>query len=139
MRNRDFFFFSHKLYLHLSAEEEFIEDEVGFFKIEDDVKLTHGSEIFVQDLDISVDHLQGAQFVVSFIHGETEEEAGVSLVDYTHVFVLNEVTHLGFSLQNHPGQLADDFLLVLGVLGVVPLLQPQLALPTEQEDKMDHV
>merc|ERR1711953_1550985 len=62
-------------FLHLSAEEEFIEDEVGFFKIEDDVKLTDRSEIFVQHLHVSVDHLQGAQFIVRLIHGEAKEEA----------------------------------------------------------------
>ena len=91
-------FLSRTRYLHLSAEEEFVEDEIGFFKVEDDVELTDRSEIFVQDLNISVDHLQSAQFVVAFIHGETEEETRVPLVDYTHVFVLNEVAHLRFSL-----------------------------------------
>ena len=133
------FVFLHKLYLHLSTEEEFVKDEIRFFKIEDDVKLTDRSEIFVQDLHISVDHLQSAQFIVPFIHGEAEEEAGVPFVDNAHIFVLYEVTHLGFSLENHPCKLSDDFLLVFGILGIVPFLQSQLALSTEEQDKMNHV
>ena len=110
----------------------------AFFEIEDDVELANRSEIFVQDLDVSVDDLQGPELVVRLVHGEAEEEAGVPLVDYAHVFVLNEVTHLRFSLENHPCQLSDDFLLVFGILGIVPFLQSQLALSTKEEDKMNH-
>ena len=66
----------------------------AFFEIEDDVELANRSEIFVQDLDVSVDDLQGPELVVRLVHGEAEEEAGVALVDNAHIFVLDEVGHL---------------------------------------------
>ena len=110
----------------------------AFFEIEDDVELANRSEIFVQDLDVSVDDLQGPELVVRLVHGEAEEEAGVALVDDTHVFVLDEVAHLLLPLENHSCQLPDDFLLVFAVSRLIPLLEPQLPLSTEQENEVNH-
>ena len=110
----------------------------AFFKIEDDVKFTDGSEIFVQDLNVSVNDLQRSELVVRLVHGEAEEEAGVALVHYAHIFVLNEVAHLLFPLEDHPRQLSDDFLLVFTVSGLIPLLKTQLPLSAEQKNEVNH-
>ena len=110
----------------------------AFFEIEDDVELADRSEVFVQDLDVSVDDLQGSELVVRLVHGEAEEEAGVALVDNAHIFVLDEVGHLLLPLENHSCQLSDDFLLVFAVSRLIPLLEPQLPLSTEQENEMNH-
>ena len=110
----------------------------AFLKIEDDVELTDRSEVFVQNLDVSVDDLQRPELVVRLVHGETEEEAGVALVHDAHVFVLDKVAHLLFPLEYHSRQLPDDFLLVLAVPRLVPLLEPQLPLSAEQENEVDH-
>ena len=110
----------------------------AFFKIEDDVKFTDGSEIFVQDLNVSMNDLQRSELVVCLVHGEAEEEAGVPLVHYAHIFVLNEVAHLLFPLEDHPRQLSDDFLLVFTVSGLIPLLKTQLPLSAEQKNEVNH-
>ena len=126
--------------VHLRAvlDEELVEDVVGFVEIEDDVELANRSEIFVQDLNVSVNDLQRSELVVCLVHGEAEEEAGVPLVHYAHIFVLNEVTHLLFPLEDHPRQLSDDFLLVFTVSGLIPLLKTQLSLSAEQKNEVNH-
>ena len=85
-----------------------------------------------------MDDLQRSELVVSLVHRETEEEAGVALVHDAHVFVLDEVAHLLFPLEDHPCQLPDNFLLVLAVPRLVPLLEPQLPLSAEQENEVNH-
>ena len=110
----------------------------SFLKIEDNVELTDRSEVLVQDLDISVDDLQRPELVVGLVHGEAEEEAGVPLVHDAHVFVLDEVAHLLFPLEDHSRQFPDDFLFVFAVSCLVPFLEPQLPLSTEQENEVNH-
>ena len=85
-----------------------------------------------------VNDLQHVQLVVRLVHSEAEEQAGVPLVDDLQVPVLDEVAHLGLPQQDGGGELAADLLLLLGLLGLVPLLQPQLALATEQDHEVDH-
>ena len=82
--------------------------------------------------------LQRSELVVCLVHGEAEEEAGVPLVHYAHIFVLNEVAHLLFPLEDHPRQLSDDFLLVFTVSGLIPLLKTQLPLSAEQKNEVNH-
>ena len=38
--------------LHLSAEHELVEDEVGLLEVEDDVQLADGAEVLVQHLHV---------------------------------------------------------------------------------------
>ena len=38
--------------LHLSAEHQLVEDEVGLLEVEDDVELADGSEVLVQHLHV---------------------------------------------------------------------------------------
>ena len=85
-----------------------------------------------------VNDFQHVQLVVRLVHSEAEEQAGVPLVDDLQVPVLDEVAHLGLPQQDGGGELAADLLLLLGLLGLVPLLQPQLALAAEQDNEVDH-
>ena len=106
--------------LHLSAEHELVEDEVGLLEVEDDVQLADGAEVLVQHLHVPkrssimiqrksssspVDHFQHVQLIVGPVHPEAEEEAGVPLVDHLQVPVLDEVAHLGFPQQDGRGEL----------------------------------
>ena len=85
-----------------------------------------------------MDHLQHPQLVVPPVHSKAEEKASIALVNHTQIFILNEVAHLGLPLQDHGGELSGYFLLFLGLLCLIPLLQPELALPAEEEDEVDH-
>ena len=44
----------HILYLHLPPKDELIKDEICLLKVEDNVQLTHRSEVFVQYFDIPI-------------------------------------------------------------------------------------
>jgi hypothetical protein len=44
--------------LHLTRQEELVEDEIGFLEIEDDVELADVAVVLVHLLDISMDNLQ---------------------------------------------------------------------------------
>ena len=55
------------------------------------------------------------------------------LVDNLHVLVLKKVAHLGLPTEHGRGHLTNRLLLVLGRHGQIPLLQPTLSLPAEQE------
>ena len=45
----------HILYLHLPPKDELIKDEICLLKVEDNVQLTHRSEVFVQYFDIPIE------------------------------------------------------------------------------------
>ena len=47
------------------------------FKVEDNVQLAHAAKVFVEQLDVAVDHLQRQQLVVCFVDGKDEEQARV--------------------------------------------------------------
>jgi len=124
--------------LHLSAEHQLVEDEVGLLEVEDDVELADGSEVLVQHLHVPVDNFQHVELVIGSVHPEAEEEAGVPLVDHLQVPVLDEVAHLGLPQQDGRGELPAHLFLLLGLLGLVPLLEAQLALPAEEDHEVDH-
>merc|ERR1719412_3568037 len=124
--------------LDLASDQKLIEHEGGFLKVEDYVKLAHTSKVLVQQLNITVDDLQCNQFVISGINCRAEVETGVSLVNYLHLLPLDEAAHLGLPRKDVGNQLPADLLLVVVLVGIEPLLKPQLALSAEEENKLYH-
>lgn len=93
--------------LHLAADQQFVQYEVGLLKVEDDVQLAHlrqgemvrrggtrqisifrnvthtfletyTAKILVQQLHVAVDDLQRQQLVVVLLHRTAEVQAGIS-------------------------------------------------------------
>lgn len=62
--------------LDIPTHQKLIQDKEGFFKVEDDVKLTYSAKVLVQELYISVDQLQYDQFIVLALDGAAEIETG---------------------------------------------------------------
>ena len=85
-----------------------------------------------------MNHLQHPQLVIPLVHSKAEEEAGIPLIHHTKVFILNKVAHFRFSQQNGRNQVSGYFLLLLGLHCLIPLLQPQLSLPAEHQNELDH-
>lgn len=75
-------------FLHLSSENELIEDEVCLLKIEDDIQLADVSIIFVHLLHVSVHDFESDQFVVDRSAASDEEEGSITAIDH---FCLYEV------------------------------------------------
>lgn len=67
--------------LHLSGEQQLVQDEVGLLEIEDDVQLADVAVVFVHLLDVAVHDLEGDEFVVFGVATGDEEEGGVATVD----------------------------------------------------------
>jgi hypothetical protein len=68
-------------FLHLTGDQQLIEDEVGLLEVEDDVQLAHVAVVFVHLLDIAVDDLEGDQLIVGVVGSGDEEKRGVAAVD----------------------------------------------------------
>lgn len=68
-------------FLQFAGQKEFIQDEVCFLEIEYNVQLAHVSIVFVHLLDITMNDLEGDQFVISRIAPRNEEERGIATVD----------------------------------------------------------
>jgi hypothetical protein len=67
--------------LELAGKQELVEDEVGLLEVEDDVQLAHVAVVLVHLLDITVDNLEGYEFVVDGVAAGDEEEGGIAAVD----------------------------------------------------------
>ena len=57
-------------------------------------------------------------------------------VNNFHIFPFNKTTHFGFSGKNCGNNLLCNFLLIFIRESCIPLLQPKLALTTEQQHKL---
>ena len=68
-------------FLHLSRQQEFVQDKVCLLEVEDDVKFADVAVIFVHLLHVSMDDLQGDQFVVGRRASGDEEQRGIATVD----------------------------------------------------------
>ena len=73
--------------LQLPRQQQFVQDEVGFLEVEDDVQLAHVAVVLVHLLDVAVHDFQRDQLVVGGVGGGDEEEAGVAAVDDFRVYV----------------------------------------------------
>ena len=61
-------------FLHLSRQQELVQDKVCLLEVEDDVEFADVAVIFVHLLHVSMDDLQGDQFVVSRCASGDEEQ-----------------------------------------------------------------
>jgi hypothetical protein len=66
--------------LHLSGDQQFVEDEVGLLEVEDDVQLANIAVVFVHLLDIAVDDFESDQLIVGIVGSGDEEERGIAAV-----------------------------------------------------------
>ena len=67
--------------LQLSCQQELVQNVIGFGEREDDVELADVAVVLVHLFDVSVDDLEGDQFVVVRGAAGDEEQRGVSAVD----------------------------------------------------------
>lgn len=68
-------------FLHLSCQQELVQDEVGLLEVEDDIQLAHVPVVLVHLLDVSMHDLEGDQLVVGGGAAGDEEEGGIATVD----------------------------------------------------------
>lgn len=66
--------------LHLTSQQQLVEDEVGLLEVEDDVELTHVAVVLVHLLDVAMDNLEGDQLIVGRVAAGDEEERGVAAI-----------------------------------------------------------
>lgn len=119
--------------MHLTGQQQLVEDEVGLLEVEDDVKLAHVTVVLVHLLDIAMDNLEGNQLIVGGVAAGDEEERGISAIydlgvwkncvslaksypcaDPPPTFVLEEVAHARAAGEDELRDVLDDFGLVLG-------------------------
>lgn len=68
-------------FLHLSCQQEFVQNKVCLLEIENDIKLADVSVVLVHLFDVSVDGLEGDQLVVGRGATGDEKEGGITAVD----------------------------------------------------------
>jgi hypothetical protein len=66
--------------LHLSGDQQLVEDEVGLLEVEDDVQLANVAVVLVHLLDIAVDDFESDQLIVCVVGSGDEEERGIAAV-----------------------------------------------------------
>jgi hypothetical protein len=74
--------------LHLSGQQQLIEDKVGLLEVEDDVELADIAVVLVHLFDESVYDFERNEFVVSRVTAGDEKEGGVSPVDDFGVLIM---------------------------------------------------
>ena len=77
--------------LYLSGQDVFIQNGVHAVEVKNDVELTNVGKVAVQKLHEQVDGLQVAELVVGNVHGDGEEQTGVSAVDELVGGIFDEV------------------------------------------------
>lgn len=68
--------------LHLSSEQELIQDEVCLLKVEYNVQFADVAVVLVHLLDVAMHNFEADQFVVGGRATGDEEEGGVTTVNY---------------------------------------------------------
>lgn len=64
-------------------------------EVEDEIELTHVSEVLVQYFDEALHEFEDDELILILVDDGDEVETGVSLVDDLVLFVVQEVAHLG--------------------------------------------
>lgn len=72
--------------LHLTSNQQLVEDEIRLLEIKDNIQLADVAVIFVHLLDVAVHDFQRDKLVISAIDTGHEEEGSVTAVDYFHVY-----------------------------------------------------
>ena len=67
-------------FLHFSSQNEFVEDEIDFMKVEDEVQLADILKEMVQNLHEEMNRLQQCELVIGDITADGEEESSIALV-----------------------------------------------------------
>ena len=81
-------------FLQMTSNKQFVENVICLVEVEDDVQLTHISEVTIQHLHEQMNLFQNNQLIVVLVHACDEEERSIALVDDFLVLPLNEVAHL---------------------------------------------
>lgn len=76
--------------LHLSRQQELIQDKVCLLEVEDDVEFTHVAVVLVHLLHVSMNDLQTDQFVVGRFAPGDEEQRGITTVDDLGIYRAKE-------------------------------------------------
>jgi hypothetical protein len=68
-------------FLHLASKKQLIQYEVCFLEVEDDVKFADVAVVLVHLLDVSMDDLEGDQFIIRRIASGDEEQRSIATID----------------------------------------------------------
>lgn len=80
-------------FLHLTSEEELIENEVCLLKVEDNIELAHIAIIFVHLFDEAMHDLQGNELVIRRVYPGDEEKGGIAPIDNLGIFASSSAVH----------------------------------------------
>jgi len=76
--------------LNLASDQKLVKHKVRLLKVENDVELANTAEIFVQELNVSMDDLQGQKLIVGGLHRAAKVKACVPLIHNFVVFPLEK-------------------------------------------------
>lgn len=116
-------------------------------EIEDEIKFTNITEVFVQDLDKIVDQFQNYQLIVILIHNCNEVQTGVSFVNDFELFVIDEIATFRFpcydklvdlNIEKYIYFFQNPLFLLLRHVCRVPLGQTGATVAADQEETVDH-
>lgn len=114
------------------CEDNFVEDEVSFMEVKDEIELAHVSKVPVKHFDVVVYDFEGEQFVVTLVDTSDKIEAGISF-DYEGMsFPVNKVTELSLSVDNDLGDFFDESFAVGLLVRRVPFFQSGFALSANE-------
>ena len=68
-------------FLHLSRQQEFVQNKVSLLEVEDDIELADIAVVFVHLFDVSMNGFEGDQLVVGRSATGDEKEGGITTVD----------------------------------------------------------
>jgi hypothetical protein len=67
--------------LHFASKEQLIQDEVCLLEVEDDVKFADIAIVLVHLLNVSMDDLEGDQFIICRIASGDEKQRSIATID----------------------------------------------------------
>ena len=82
-------------FLDESAHQDFVEQVVGFMKVENHVEFAHIAEILVQHFNQLLNDFQSVELVVLLIHDANEKQTCVPLI---HNLTIAEIQKIAFFL-----------------------------------------
>jgi len=96
-------------FLQFTSQKEFVEDEVCFLEVEDNIQLANIAIVFVHLFNVAVNDFKGDQFIIGGSTAGDEEKRSISTVDNFRVLVLKKIAHSSAPRKNELGDIFDDF------------------------------
>jgi hypothetical protein len=86
-------------FLQFTSQKEFVEDEVCFLEVEDNIQLANIAIVFVHLFNVAVNDFKGDQFIIGGSTAGDEEKRSISTVDNFRVWCESKAVSAKFQVE----------------------------------------